>query len=805
MADSCTDGDLEDLLGRLDLDTKIRLISGAGRWETTAVAEIGLAPVTVSDGPIGVRGTTYAECDVSAAFPSPSAMAATWDEDLLARIGAALAAEAARKGVDVVLGPTINLHRSPLGGRHFECFSEDPHLTGRMAAAYVRGLQDSGVGACPKHYVTNEAETERFTVDNRVEERVLRELYLAPFEVVVEEAEPWMIMAAYNATNGAPMSENALLGEPLKGEWGWDGAVVSDWGGVYSTVPSALASLDLAMPGPEPKWGEPLLEAVRSGAVDEARIDEKVRRILRLAWRAGALQGFAPPVAKRPPATVADAAALAREAAGAAMVLLKNDGTLPLERGALRRVALVGPNATEPRSQGGGSARVFPPYVVAPLPALRAALGDGVDVVTVRGASLSEVLRPPRSDELDATVVRWLDERGEVVAEEPTGWGRLYRSPQATPAGAVSFEMTTRFLPSVDGTWRIGVSGIGSFELEVEGATVLEENFVRDRKDLGAVMLRPPQASVPVDMRSGTPVTVRLRYRWLDGILFFAAGLGIEEPQGTPEEEIARAVEAARSADVAVVLVGTSELVESEGVDRRDLRLPGRQDELVAAVAEANRQTVVVVNAGSPVEMPWLDRVGAALVAWFPGMEFGHALVDVLLGDTEPGGRLPTTWPATMSDAPVIATTPTDGKLTYDEGLHIGYRGYLRNDVSPAFWFGHGLGYTEWTYEELNATPALARVRLRNSGERPGKEVVQIYTSRPDPTVDWPARVLSGFAVVRADPGRTVEVEIPIDHRTLRHWDPESGGWKIQPGPIVVHAGPSSNRLPLQTTTGVAL
>lgn len=803
MNDPISDAVLAELVDRLDLETKVRLVSGAGFWATAAVPEIGLRPVTVSDGPIGVRGLRFAEDDHSAALPSPSAMAATWDDDLLYRIGAALAGEAVRKGVDVVLGPTINLHRSPRGGRHFECLSEDPYLSGRLATAYVKGLQDNGVGACPKHYVTNDAETDRNTVDNRVDERTLRELYLAPFETVVADASPWSIMAGYNGTNGAPMSENALLSEPLKGEWGFDGAVVSDWGGVYSTVESARAAIDLAMPGPEPRWCEPLLTAVRAGEVDEAMLDEKVFRLLRLAARAGALEGVTPPVPKRAPAEVTDAAALAREAAIDSTVMVRNTGVLPLERQALRRVALIGPNALYPRPQGGGSAMVFPPYVAAPLSSLCSALGDGVEIVTAIGAPLSDALRPADTDELDGTVIRWIDAEGDVVAEQPSPTALLYRSPKSVPAGAVSLEICTRFLPTFDGTWRMGVRGVGSFELDLDGTTVLKETFVRDKLDLEGVGPNAPQSSVPVTLEHGTPIAVTLRYRWQDDLILFASGLAVHEPLGTDDEEIARAVELATSADVAVVVVGTSDAVESEGKDRSDLRLPGRQDELVAAVTAANPRTVVVVNAGAPVEMPWRDEVGAVLITWFPGMEVGNALADVLLGDVEPGGRLPTTWPTTIGDTPVRTTTPTDGQLHYTEGLHIGHRAYLRNGTTPAYWFGHGLGYTTWSYEALSATPSSARVRVRNTGSRRGKEVVQVYTSRPTSTIERAAIVLSGYAVITADPGETAEVEIPLDPRTLRHWDADAHRWLVEPGTLVLHVGPNAGELALHAATTI--
>jgi beta-glucosidase len=796
------DAALRDLVATLDLETKVRLVSGAGMWHTSDAPQIGLSALTVSDGPIGVRGTRFAEDDHSAALPSPSAMSATWDEALLYRVGETLAGEAARKGVDVVLGPTINLHRSPLGGRHFECFSEDPLLSGRLATAYVRGLQDNGVGACPKHYVTNDAESERNTVDNQVDERTLRELYLAPFESVVTDASPWTIMAGYNATNGAPMSENGLLAEPLKGEWAWDGLVMSDWGGVYSTVGSAGAALDLAMPVID-LWREPLVAAVRNGEIPEATLDDKVLRLLRLALRSGALEGFAAPVPKTVASQATEAGPLARELAAAATVLLRNDGVLPLKRNDLRRVALLGPSAIYPRPQGGGSAMVFPPYVVPPLPALRAALGERVDVVTTTGSPLTDLLRAAHNEELDGTVVRWYDDQGGLVLQHPSPTAFLYRGSRALPEGARSVEITTRFLPPLDGDWRVGVSGVGAFELDLDGVTVLKESFQRDRLDMDAVGVHPPQAFVPAPLVRGMPVQVSLRYRWAEDFFLFAAGLVVQEPRGTDDEELSRAVALARSSDVAIVIVGTSDTVESEGHDRTDLRLPGRQDELVAAVAAANPRTVVVVNAGAPVEMPWRDEVAAVLVSWFPGMEAGNALSDVLLGVQEPGGRLPTTWPAAMAGAPVITTTPTEGTLHYSEGLHIGYRGYLRSGTAPAYWLGHGLGYTEWDYESLDATATEAVVRLRNAGERAGKEVVQVYTSRPSSALDRPARVLSGFAVVTAEPGEVVEVTVPIDPRTLRHWDVDTHGWAVEPGLVLVSAGRNAGDLPLNATTAL--
>ena len=805
---------IDELVARLDLETKVRLLSGAGAWTTHAVPEIGLRAVTVSDGPIGVRGGSENDWDASAALPSGSAMAASWDEDLLHRVGEALAAEAVRKGVDVVLGPTINLHRSPLGGRHFECFSEDPLLTGRLAAAYVRGVQGQGVGACPKHYVANDAETERMSVDNRVDERTLRELYLDPFEQVVEDASPWMVMAAYNAVNGPPMTENDLLERPLRSEWGFDGVVVSDWGAVYDGEPSARAGLDLAMPGPEPRWGEPLLEAVRAGRVPDEAIDVKVRHLLLLAARAGALDGFAAAAERPVPGDVHDAAPIAREAAVAATVLLTNDGTLPLAPG-LRRVAVLGPGARDPRPLGGGSAIVFPPYLVTPYAGLRAALGDDVEVVTAAGTALADGLRPVRADELaalpagSAVTVRWLAADGTVVCEQPSATTTLVRITAEVPAGAVALELTCRFVADEEGEWRLGVSGVGGHHLELDGVEVLDERWTAAGDDLHSIFAAPPQQGVPVRLAQGQVVAVRQRFTWAPDGHVFLAGVAVQAPTGTVDDEIRRAVDLARTSDVAVVVVGTSEAQESEGSDRTTLALSGRQDELVRAVAAVNPRTVVVVNAGAPVEMPWRDEVAAVLVVWFNGMELGTALADVLLGTAEPGGRLPTTWPATTADAPVLVTTPVHGRLEYAEGLDIGHRAYLAAGTEPAFWFGHGLGYTSWSVDAVDVPPEVTGdgfdvlVRLRNDGPRAGQQVVQVYASRPAAAVGFPVRRLAGFVVVRAAAGETVEAVVHIGRRVLRHWDAEVGAWAVEPGELVLHVGRSAGALDASTTTAL--
>jgi beta-glucosidase len=390
---SNTTTDLTTLLARLSLEQKVRLLTGADVWALHPEPRIGLRRLVTSDGPAGVRGERWDERDPSANVPSPTALAASWDERRIERIGRLLAGEARRKGVDVLLAPTVNLHRTPYGGRHFENLSEDPLLTARMGAAYVRGVQAGGVAATVKHFVANDSETDRFTVDALVDERTLRELYLAPFESIVREAAPWAVMSAYNAVNGPTMTESPLQRDVLKTEWGFDGVVVSDWYAARSLAAAGDGLLDLVMPGPDGPWGDALVAAVRAGEVPESAIDDKVLRVLRLAARVGALEGVAPAVPPAQPWSDEQVSGGLRSAATAGFVLARNqDSLLPLRREQLTKVAVLGPNAAVARTLGGGSATVFPPYVVSPLDGLRAALADACEIA--HGPGVTGTCRP---------------------------------------------------------------------------------------------------------------------------------------------------------------------------------------------------------------------------------------------------------------------------------------------------------------------------------------------------------------------------------------------------------------------------
>ncbi|WP_326603591.1 beta-glucosidase family protein [Streptomyces sp. NBC_01800] len=812
-ADAAREAVVDAALAALGLDDKARLLAGQDMWSLPAFPTVGLRSLVMSDGPIGVRGVRWTADDPSVALPSPTALAATWDPALARRAGRLLAQEARRKGVHVLLAPTVNLHRSPLGGRHFEAYSEDPYLTGEIGTGYVRGVQDGGVGTTVKHFVANDAETDRFTVDNIVAPRTLREIYLAPFERIVRNAHPWGVMAAYNQVNGSTMTEHRYLQNAvLRGEWGFDGSIVSDWLAARSTTAAITGGLDVAMPGPRTVYGQALADAVRAGRIAESVVDGAVRNVLRLAARVGILDGAPPVVDPADHPAGIDGDALAREIARRSFVLVRNErAALPIDPAAVRKIALSGALARDARVLGGGSAQVFPHHIVSPLDGLTAALPEDALDYRVGADPNSELAPAEKGFELRAICY---DAAGTVLGSAPLHSGTVQWIGDDLPDGVThetlhSVEITGTFVPRDTGEHAFGTRGTGALTLTVAGETLYDGiHRVTGSADPGEAFFGSPLERGRTTLTAGVPVEVSLRQvpetlaadSPIPGVSFSFCHLG---PRRDPDELIAEAVEAARAADTAVVVVGTTERVESEGFDRTDLRLPGRQDDLVRAVAAVNPNTVVVVNSGSPVELPWRDEVAAVLLSWFPGQEGGAALADVLLGAAEPGGRLPTTWPVALADVPVSNTTPTDGELHYDEGVFVGYRAWEKAGTAPAYPFGHGLGYTTWAYESLAATPDSAIVRLRNTGTRHGGETVQIYLAPQSDSAERPARWLAGFARIEAAPGETAEAVIELERRAYELWDETAYDWTLVPGSYEVQAARSLGDVRLTATTEI--
>ncbi len=828
-----TVGDERGLLAALSLDDKVRLLTGADNWRTCPLPAIGLRSMVVSDGPAGVRGTTMDERNPAASLPCPSALGATWDPALVQTLAAALGTEARSKGVDVLLAPTINVMRTPLGGRGFESFGEDPVLISRMAVAFVRGLHQAGAAAAVKHYVGNDSETGRWTYDARIAEHVLRELYLVPFEACVREADVDLVMTGYNMVNGITMTEHGhLLGRVLKDEWGFGGVALSDWHAARSTVATAVAGLDLAMPGPDGPWGGELIAAVRAGEVSEAAVDDKVLRILRLARRIGALGTPAPDGApggrvpdrgapdgrdRRGP-VLADPALLRRCAAGAFTLLRNEREALPLDPGIVASVAVIGPNAVSPVTQGGGSATVPQVSVSTPAAALTQALA-GLDPqirVTVRPgcATWTIVPEPPRYALRDPDTgqpgvrIEFRGENGALAAAEhrtatmftwwdglPGGIGR---------GGRGHIVLRTCFRPAHDGPHVIGAGGVGRLTLSVNGIEVAAGHTDAPADPVEA-MVRPGEIRATVYLEAGREAEVAISLRpddWPQGPVAIRLGL---VPAPDDDAMLSEAVEAARAADAAVVVVGSAPATESEGFDRPGLALPGRQDELVRRVAAVNDRTIVVVNAGMPVLMPWAEAVAAVGYAWLPGQAMGAALADVLLGQAEPGGRLPVTLPVAEADCPVLHSVPEQGRLEYREGLLVGYRGYDRAGTKPHFPFGHGLGYTTWAYESAVADVPVAppdgdlgvTVVLRNTGLRTGREVVQAYLEPPTTDPGRPVRMLAAFASVTAAPGEHAEARLTVPARAFARYDEAAARWVRPSGEFTIRIGRSSADLPL--------
>ena len=773
--------DLDERIARLPLDRKIRLLTGASMFTLRGDDEIGLRPMAFSDGPTGVRGLDFTDGPLTCLFPNATLLASSWRVETAREVGRLLAEEAERQEIHVVLGPTVNLHRTPLGGRLFEAYSEDPLLTGHLAAAYVAGLQAEGIGACVKHLVANEAETDRHTVDSVVDERTLREVYLLPFDIAVEDADPWSLMAAYNDVNGTPATEqDHVNNEILKQEWGWSGLLMSDWFATRTAGPAANGGLDLVMPGPVGPWGPALVAAVESGEVAESVIDDHLRRLLRLADRVHALDADRTWRTDLPePGGDLRREQLTRLAAEG-MTVLANDGVLPLSREA--SIALIGRPVLETTCMGGGSASVRAPHQVTIAEALPGTIV--VDGVAVRTR--------PRAGRTGMRVQRY-GASGALLSDDVSGEARTVGMMPDGPTEPVVRVVLSTEVPA--GPMRVGVLGVGTATVTIADERH-EVTLASESDDPGGDFLRPPgwQTDVVLDRPSDLVADIAL-----DG--WAGLGLVVEPTPPTDDEAIATAVAAAHQADVAVVVVGLTEEQETEAFDKSTLALPGRQDELVAAVAAAARRTVVVVNAATPVLMPWRDDVDAILWAGLPGQEGGHAVAAALYGDIEPAGRLVTSFPAADGASPAWEVVPTGGRLTYDEGVFVGYRGYAAHrSPAPAYWFGHGLGYGLWEYGDVSLAGDTVTVDLTNVGTRASREVVQVYLQPSEAdAADQPVRLV-GWTTADLAAGEQRRVEVLVDRRATRTWT--GGGWRpLTAGRLLVGRGLGDIRREIAWTT----
>jgi len=804
---------IEELLSQMTLEEKVSLLAGSGMWYTTPVERLGIPALKVTDGPNGARGSSFAGDMTSACFPVGIALAATWNTELVKRVGEALGEEARTKGAHILLAPTVNIHRSPLNGRNFECYSEDPYLSARMAVAYIQGLQSRGVGACIKHYVCNDSEFQRNTLSSEVDERTLREIYLPPFKAAVREARTWAVMAAYNRVNGIYASEHPyLLTDILRREWGFEGIVMSDWFGSRSTIASVQAGLDLEMPGP-PRWrGEKLLQAVRDGEVEEAAIDECVRRLLGIILTSGA-SGHPE---ERPEQAVdrPQHRALARQAAAEGIVLLKNEGgILPLDIGKIRSLAIIGPNAKVARIMGGGSSRVNPHYAVTPFEGIVERVGDAVDIGYELGCTNHKL--PPLLDPSWLTPAQGAGDTGLTVeyfdnpdlSGAPVRTARIART-ELFWVGEVAPQVNAqRFSARLSGVLTAPKTGRYTFSLVSAGLSRLlidsEEvidNWTRQTPGEAYFGAGSTEVLAEQEMTAGQRYELTVEYSKPEGASPLAAlRLGCLPPMASDALERAAAL-AARS-DVALVFVGLSDEWESEGFDRPDMELVGEQVALIERVAAANERTVVVLNTGSPISMGWLDQVAAVVQAWYPGQECGHAIADVLFGDVNPSGRLPQTFPRRLEDNPAYINYPGENdKALYGERLFVGYRYYDKKRIKPLFPFGFGLSYTHFQYGDLRLSATEigpedtleVSVEVTNVGDRAGKEVVQLYVRDVESSLMRPEKELKGFAKVSLEPGQTRRVTLTLDREALAYYDDLAHQWVAEAGEFEVLVGSSS-------------
>jgi beta-glucosidase len=809
---------IDTLIDAMTIEEQVALLAGASFWLTTPIERLGIPAIKVTDGPNGARGGGALIGGVRAAsFPVAISLAATWNTALVEQIGQALAEEAQSKGAHVLLAPTVNIHRSPLNGRNFECYAEDPFLSAQLAVAYISGVQSRGVGATVKHFVGNESEFQRTTISSEIDERTLREIYLPPFEAAVKQAGVWAVMSSYNKVNGTYTGESAaLLIDILKREWEFDGVVMSDWYATKSTVEAQNGGMDLEMPGPPRYRGEKLLAAVRSGQVGAQAVRDSARRVLRLIGRVGAFEH--PTTPDEQARDLPEHRALIRRAAAEGIVLLKNDGVLPIDPGTTHQLALIGPNAKTAQIMGGGSAQVNAHYRVTPYEGIVAQVGETIEIGYEPGCTNHKFLPPLGSQQnisadgqsgLAAEYFNSRDLSGPVVFRTlvPTAEMMWFHEvgPGVNPM-AFSVCFSTRFTPGESGEHEFGLVSAGLSRLLLDGKLVVD-NWDAWQPGDAYFGSGSREAIGVVELQAGQPYDVMIEYASPEPGAFGMRAIraGVIRPLG--EAAIERAARLAAASDVALVFVGMSGEWESEGSDRAHMELVSEQNQLVERVAAANPRTVVVLQTGSPVTMPWLERVAGVVQAWYPGQECGNAIADVLFGAVNPSGKLPQTFPMRLEDNPAYLNYPGEnGRVRYGEGLFVGYRYYEKKRIAPLFPFGFGLSYTSFVYANPHlSTEALApgermtvSVDVTNSGERAGQEIVQLYVGDPVASLARPAKELKGFAKVNLASGETATVTLTLDQEALAYWDDARHAWVAEAGAFEVLLGSSSQDIRAQ-------
>ena len=786
---------VDDLFGRLTQDEKLSLLGGTG-FTVQPIQRLGVPEMVMSDAGQGVRGGPDGTLGPATAFPAGVLTASTWDTNLLWQTGQAIGEEARNKGqgIQMMLGPAVNIHRSPLGGRNGEFFTEDPFLNARLAVAYIQGMQSTGVGACIKHYACNNQEFDRDTVNVNVSERALREIYLPAFKAAVQEGRVWAVMSSYNKINGPHATANSyLLKDVLKKEWSFDGLVMSDWGAVHETDVVQDGN-DLEMPSGQFMSVRKLKTALAKGSVTQAAVDDSIHRILRTIIRTGLLDGPMHPDATK--VNSAAHSALALKVAEEGVVLLKNKrNILPLDRGQIKSISVIG-NADQLQIDALGSPEVHPLHTVELLDGIKDKAGNAI---TVRYANDETDGQP-----LPASVITSPDGTGHGFQAEYfknrdlQGKPALVRvdekidlqdsGPPAPgfPTADFSVRWTGRLTAPASGNYVFTFTGDDGFRVFLDGKPLID-HWVE-----GAAT----PVSGQVELKAGKSYDFRIEYFQAGG--GYLALLDWQPPNKSP---YADAIAAAKKSDVAIVCVSTRR-TEGEGNDRPAMDLPSNQAGLIRAVAAANKRTIVILNNGTPVTMTnWLKQVPAIVEGWFPGQEGGTALAAILFGDVNPSGKLPDTLAANRDDYPDANNYPgANHQVNYAEGIYVGYRHFDRAGIQPLFPFGYGLSYTTFGYKHLRLSQkklssdgsVTASVDITNIGRRAGEEVVELYIHDLHPKIDKPVRELKGFSKIALQPGETKTVQFTIHPRDLAYFDTPDHQWKTDAGKYEIEIGASS-------------
>ncbi|RLV89940.1 putative beta-glucosidase I [Spathaspora sp. JA1] len=819
------DFDIEATLSRLTLEEKAKLLAGIDFWHTAPIHRVGIPSLRFSDGPNGLRGTKFFNSVPAACFPCGTGLAATFDKKLLEKAGGLMGEEAHHKGVHVILGPTMNIQRGPLGGRGFESFSEDPYLTGIAAANIIKGIESKGVAATPKHFVCNDLEHERNGSDSIVTQRALREIYLEPFRIALRDGKPSALMTSYNKVNGTHCSQNEhLLQDILRKEWGWEGTVMSDWWGTYTAKESLMNGLDIEMPGPTYfRKVEAVCHMVKTRELHINQLDDRVRSVLRLiklALKSGVPENGSETTKNNTPET----SELLRKLASDSIVLLKNEGNiLPLKP--QETVAVIGPNAKVAAYCGGGSAALRAYYTTTPYDSI-AAKSNTTPKYTV-GAyahrllpALGPRLINPKTGQPGYNLKFYVEPRGTpqrtLVDEYDLDLSLLhfpdyYNKKVKDNLFYIDFE--GEFTPEESADYEFGVTVVGTAQLFIDDKLVVDNKSKQRRGETFFNMGTMEEHGI-IELEKGKTYKVRVEFGSgptytlpSNGCDLFGGSINLGMAKVIDDdEEIANAVEIAKSVDKVVVCIGLNQEWESESFDRPHMKLEGYQDKLVEAILAANPNTVVVNQSGTPVELPWVEQAPCLLQAWYGGNESGNGIADILYGETNPSGKLTLSFPKRNEDNPAFLNFKTErGRVLYGEDIFVGYRYYEKLGRDVAFPFGYGLSYTSFDFSNLkvdvNEEILQVSVQIANTGKVDGAEVVQVYIGKEDSDVIRPVKELKGFEKVylKAGTKNTVVIQLSLKD-SVSFWDEYQDKWSVQTGEYQVLVGNSSDNIPLRTS-----